>query len=217
VERPLRAAEFGAHITRMATLPGILRAPLIAAALLLIAGGQSNSGASDARPGNYTLIISKADNGLTLVESGVPVKRFRVCLGMNPVGPKTVTGDKKTPEGDYVICMKRTDSRFHRFMGISYPNEKDARDAFERGLISLDTRDMIIRELRQGNAPPWATRLGGWVGIHGYPTNDYQRLWVSLFFPKPHNWTDGCVALWNYEIDELFSLIPVGAPVRIIP
>jgi murein L,D-transpeptidase YafK len=193
-----------------------------AVALIVLGVSLSGAGRSDAREtclqgGRLSIVIRKADNALTLIAGGKPIKEFRVCLGMDPSGPKKMVGDKRTPEGDYFICMKQTGSRFHRFMGISYPNEKDARDAFEQGLIPLDTRNHIIRELHQGNPPPWHTRLGGWVGIHGYPTNDYQRLWVSLFFPKPHNWTDGCVALWNYEIEELFALLQVGAPVRIVP
>jgi murein L,D-transpeptidase YafK len=163
------------------------------------------------------LVIHKERQILEVQESGRILRTFRVCLGLDPVGSKKGAGDKKTPEGDYFICLKQTESRFHRFMGISYPGEEDAQRAFDQGLIALDTRDAIIREVRQGNAPPWNTALGGWVGIHGYPTDENHRRWAVILFPKPHNWTDGCIALWNHEIDELFSVVPVGTPVSIRP
>ena len=92
-------------------------------------------------------------------------------------------------------------SRFHRFLGISYPSVADAQAAFENGLISLDKRDSIVGSLKSGKAP-WDTELGGWVGIHGYPTDEYERKWVTLLYPKPDNWTDGCIAMWNFEIEE---------------
>jgi lipoprotein-anchoring transpeptidase ErfK/SrfK len=76
---------------------------------------------------------------------------------------------------------------------------------------------LIIQKVKQGEAPPWATKLGGWVGIHGYPTVDYYRRWASILFPKPWNWTDGCIALWNFEIEELFSRVKLGTPVKILP
>jgi murein L,D-transpeptidase YafK len=167
--------------------------------------------------GPYKIVIHKSKQLLELHENGVRVKSYRVVLGMAPEGRKRLVGDQKTPEGDYFICLKSTSSRFHRFLGISYPGEHDAQTAFERGLISLDTRDSIISKLREGKPPPWNTKLGGWVGIHGYPSNEYQRRWIALLYPKPHNWTDGCIAVWNFEIEEIFSAVPLGTPVTILP
>ncbi len=163
------------------------------------------------------ILIRKSNQVLELYRNGARLKTYRVCLGLDPDGPKTVTGDKKTPEGTYYICYKSTKSQFHRFLGLSYPGEQDARKAFEQGLISLDKRDSIVNSARDGRKPPWNTKLGGWVGIHGYPTEENARRWVALLYPKPHNWTDGCIAMWNFEIEELFSLVPVGTPVVIMP
>lgn len=175
---------------------------------------------ADGRKGggqNLRIVIFKGDQLLALYQNRERLKSYRVCLGLEPVGPKKIVGDKRTPEGDYFICLKSTESKFHRFLGISYPGERDAQIAFEQGLISLDTRDSIIARVRLGEAPPWDTKLGGWVGIHGYPTDEYQRKWASLFFPKPHNWTDGCIALWNFEIEELFYTVPLGTRITILP
>lgn len=163
------------------------------------------------------IVILKSAQTLELRQSDGTARTFRVCLGLDPIGPKRITGDRKTPEGDYFICSKSTSSSFCRFLGISYPGVADAQTAFEQGLISLDDRDSIISSIRSGKAPPWNTKLGGWVGIHGYPTDWYKRLWVILYYPKPHNWTDGCIAMWNFEVEELFSRVAIGTPVKILP
>jgi len=165
----------------------------------------------------YKIVILKEKRLLELHQNGRTVKSYRICLGTNPSGSKQVIGDARTPEGEYFICYKSAASRFHRFLGISYPSKADAQSAFENGLISLDKRDSIVGNLKSGKAPPWDTELGGWVGIHGYPTDQYERRWVTLLYPKPDNWTDGCIAMWNFEIEELFSKVSVGTPVVISP
>jgi murein L,D-transpeptidase YafK len=163
------------------------------------------------------IIVFKGLQRLELHRDGVRIKSYRVCLGQEPSGHKTMLGDNRTPEGEYFICFKNANSKFHRFLGISYPGGRDAARGFERGMISLETRNSIIRDARARRPPSWDTKLGGWVGIHGYPTDPYLRRWVTLLYPKPHNWTEGCIAMWNFEIDELFSIIPVGTPVSILP
>jgi murein L,D-transpeptidase YafK len=168
--------------------------------------------ASDTR-----IVVLKERQLLELYSKGSKLRTFRICLGMSPSGPKRLTGDQKTPEGDYFICYKSASSRFHRFLGISYPSVTDAHLSFEKGLISLDELHSFIHAIQNNGSPPWETKLGGWVGIHGYPENEYHRKWISLLFPKPDNWTDGCIAMWNFEIEELFSLVPIGAAVSIAP
>jgi murein L,D-transpeptidase YafK len=163
------------------------------------------------------IVILKTKQLLELHQNGKTVRTYRVCLGTNPLGSKRVTGDAKTPEGEYFICYKSAASRFHRFLGISYPSVADAKVAYENGLISRDKRDSIVSSLKSGKAPPWDTKLGGWVGIHGYPTDEDDRKWVTLLYPKPDNWTDGCIAMWNFEIEELFSKVSLGTPVVISP
>jgi len=163
------------------------------------------------------IVISKSQQTLEFFKNGSAAKKYRVCLGLNPLGPKRVQGDSRTPEGDYFVCYKSTASRFHRFIGISYPGVQDAQAAFEAGLICLDDREAITDQIRKGESPPWNTPLGGWVGIHGYPSSSYEHKWALLLYPKPHNWTDGCIALWNFEIEELFRSVALKTPVRINP
>lgn len=186
------------------------------AALMALLGGQAVHAGQKAVP-EWKIVVIKQPQILELYKRGAKLKTYRVCLGLNPVGHKLVTGDKRTPEGDYFICYKSASSRFHRFLGISYPSAPDAMVACESGLITGSKRDTIIHNLKNGQAPPWDTKLGGWVGIHGYPTEQDASRWALLLFPKPHNWTDGCIAMWNFEVEELFSTVPLGTPVSITP
>ncbi len=186
-------------------------------ATMLFFSPNVSTAAEIARSNGTNILIRKSKQVLELYQNGARVRTYRICLGLNPEGPKRVTGDRKTPEGNYYICYKSMQSQFHRFLGLSYPGEEDAQTAFENGLISLDKRDSIVSSVREGKKPPWNTRLGGWVGIHGYPTDENAGRWVALLYPKPHNWTDGCIAMWNFEIEELFSLVSVGTPVTIRP
>lgn len=189
----------------------------VLAVSLLIAVPDRVSTASIGSHSSLRIVISKSRQLLELYQGYLRIKTYRVCLGLEPCGPKRITGDRRTPEGEYFICLKTTASKFHRFLGISYPGESDAQAAFEAGIISRATRDDIVQRARSGQAPPWDTKLGGWVGIHGYPTDGYKHTWISLLYPKPHNWTDGCIAMWNFEVEELFSTVTVGTPVTIVP
>lgn len=191
-------------------------ASLTAAALLLCYSMVMADGERSELP-RSKIVVFKERQILEFFLDGNLVKKYRVCLGTSPKGPKRMLGDSKTPEGDYFVCYKSTASRFHRFLGISYPGQQDAQEAFEKGFISLDDRDSIISRIRGGRIPPWETKMGGWVGIHGYPTEEYQNKWALLLFPKPHNWTDGCIAMWNFEIEELFPKVSLGTPVSISP
>lgn len=217
-ESPESSASYSARSLKPAPAMRWLCLSIIAGTVLWV--GPPNCVLADSRAllqEDLSLVILKGRQVLELRENGSRLKTYRVCLGLDPIGHKTSVGDKKTPEGTYFICLKSTESKFHRFLGISYPGEHDAQAAFEKGLISLDERNAILQKVRQGEAPPWDTKLGGWIGIHGYPTNEYYRRWASILFPKPQNWTDGCIALWNFEIDELFTIVGLGTPVRILP
>jgi murein L,D-transpeptidase YafK len=172
-------------------------------------GGSSGSGTR--------LVIKKGPQTLEVFKKGRLVKKYRVCLGVSPYGHKTITGDQKTPEGDYFICYKSRKSKYDLFMGLSYPGVADAKAGFEKGLITKGQMESIINRVRAGRKPPWNTKLGGWVGIHGYPTKLQNKIWTVLYYPKPHNWTDGCIAMWSDEIEELYEMTPIGSKVRIAP
>ncbi|MBI5569818.1 MAG: L,D-transpeptidase family protein [Desulfomonile tiedjei] len=208
---------YGTHSRSACRLFSMFLGMMVAA---LVVGWHVPGTAGDAwanRQDDTTMVLYKAKQLLALYRNGTKVRQYRVCLGLNPHGPKRTLGDYRTPEGDYYICSKNTSSQFHRFLGISYPGEKDAQFAFERGMISKDKRDSILARIKTSGAYPWDTELGGWVGIHGYPSDAYRGLWIALFYPKPHNWTDGCIAMWNYEIEDLFAQVNIGTPIKILP
>jgi len=151
------------------------------------------------------LHVWKARRELWLVEGGQVQRKFDIALGNQPTSTKVRRGDGRTPEGRYFICSKKPQSRFRRFLGISYPNVHDAEKAYERSLISADEwADILFATLHQ-TAPPWSTALGGWVGIHGYGDREEINF----------NWTEGCIAVSNADIDYIYDRVSVGTPIVI--
>jgi murein L,D-transpeptidase YafK len=149
---------------------------------------------SDAPPGSHDtadlVYIEKKARRLTLFRNGKPIRTYRVALGFEPVGKKTTEGDGKTPEGRYVIDRRKPNSRYHRALHISYPNADDRRQAGERGVSSGS--DIMIHGLMSGM---------GWIGkAH-----------------RARDWTLGCIALTNEEIEEVWRMAPDGTPVEIVP
>lgn len=136
------------------------------------------------------ILIEKSARRLTLFREGKPIKRYRVALGREPEGKKTTEGDCKTPEGCYVIDYRKERSRFHRALHISYPSEDDRRQAAAQGVSPGS--DIMIHGLKNGM---------GSIG-KGHLISD---------------WTMGCIAVTNSEIDEIWKLAPVGTKVEIIP
>ncbi|HRK97191.1 MAG: L,D-transpeptidase [Alphaproteobacteria bacterium] len=136
------------------------------------------------------IVVQKKDWLLSLWKDGRVLKTYSVmAMGANPVGPKVYEGDERTPEGQYYINDKHVSQNFQKFLGISYPSDKD-----------------ILVAKRFGISP------GGQVGIHG------DRGGVSGFFQRSDkNWTDGCLALRNKDIEDIYSLVDVGTPILIKP
>ena len=127
---------------------------------------------------------------MTLLSGAKTLKTYKVALGSVPVGPKRVEGDHKTPEGDYRIDAKNSHSQFHLSLHISYPSVADQRRARSLG-----------------------SRPGGAIMIHGL-----SRPFAYLGpLHRQTDWTDGCVAVTNAEIDEIWKLVPVGTKVEIRP
>jgi len=136
------------------------------------------------------IVIVKSRREMTLMAAGKPLKTCKVALGAEPVGAKERQGDHKTPEGVYAIDSKVEHSRFHRALHISYPNQAD--------------RD---RARKLGVSP------GGAVEIHGL---EDKFAWLGALH-RQTDWTDGCVAVTNEEIDEIWPMVSVGTPVEIRP
>jgi murein L,D-transpeptidase YafK len=136
------------------------------------------------------IVIFKSAHSMTLLSGGKVLKTYKVALGSVPVGPKRVEGDHKTPEGDYRIDEKNSHSQFHLSLHISYPSAADQQ-----------------RARRLGSRP------GGAIMIHGL-----ARPFAYLGpLNRQTDWTDGCVAVTNAEIEEIWKLVPVGTRVEIRP
>jgi murein L,D-transpeptidase YafK len=147
------------------------------------------------------IVISKARRILQLYDGPKLLKECRVGLGTNPVDDKRKEGDGCTPEGDFYICSRNDKSRYHLFMGISYPNSEDAERGKASKLISENEYRRIVDDIQNKRRPPWDTKLGGEIGIHGGGADS--------------DWTQGCVALSNEDIEEIFMLLDYNTPVTI--
>jgi len=137
-----------------------------------------------------SILILKKDHALELLAGGKVIRTYKVAPGSGGLAPKEREGDGRTPEGHYVIDSRTAASHYHKALHISYPNADDRRRAAGLGV------------------PP-----GGAVMIHGLPRG-------KGFVGPAHrlyDWTLGCIAVTDAEIDEIWSLVPVGTPVEIRP
>ncbi len=147
-------------------------------------------GTPDPLPTAEMVRVIKSERKLYLLRDGQPYKSYGISLGSRPVGDKIQKGDKRTPEGHYVIDWRNLESRYHRALHISYPDVDDRREARERG---VDPGSMIM--------------------IHGLPNKAKgdPEGYVGL------DWTDGCIAVTNAEIEELLRVVRDGTPIEILP
>lgn len=129
-------------------------------------------------------------------------------IGMGGAGQKTGRGDRITPIGLYKIGWTNERSQFHRFFGLNYPSVADANYAIIHKHISLNQYRAIIAAHDEGRVPPQNTPLGGNVGIHGLRRKD-QKVHETM------NWTFGCIALTNKQIDSLSNYLKKDTPVMI--
>jgi murein L,D-transpeptidase YafK len=172
------------------------------AAAEMIAAVSPDSAASAGYP---VIEIWKSERKMELRQGDAVIGRFRIVLGQQPRLGKERQGDGRTPVGRYYVSDKKSDTAFHRFLGISYPNVDDAERAYQRRLLDADQwADIFFANLR-GDPPPSSTILGGRVGIHGYGFRPYL----------PIDWTEGCVAVSNDDIELIYDRVPVGTPVII--
>ena len=137
-----------------------------------------------------SVVVEKSLRRLTLFSGGLPVRTFDVALGQKPAGAKERIGDFRTPEGLYAIDGRNPFSRYHKGLHISYPNAADLARAQQMGVTA-----------------------GGDVMIHGLPNGEGS---IGSDH-RAYDWTNGCVAVTDDEIDEIWNEVPVGTPVRIKP
>ena len=136
------------------------------------------------------VLVLKSAHQLQLINDGKPLKTYRISLGKKPKGPKLMEGDKRTPEGFYWLDWRKTSDRFNLAMHISYPNITDAARARREGV------------------PP-----GGMIMIHGTPdSEEYPEDYFHTL-----DWTDGCIAMRNVDMREVWGLVKDGTMIEIRP
>ncbi|OJW51024.1 MAG: hypothetical protein BGO67_11860 [Alphaproteobacteria bacterium 41-28] len=136
------------------------------------------------------VVVHKSKRTLTLVSQGKVTKSYKIALGGSPVGHKQQMGDNKTPEGGYVLDWRNLKSAYYKSFHISYPNQEDRIEARQKGVSP-----------------------GGDIFLHGLPKS-------FSFLGKFHHlydWTLGCIAVSNDEIDEILELVRDGTPIEIWP
>jgi murein L,D-transpeptidase YafK len=136
------------------------------------------------------IIVEKSKRTLTLYSNGNEIKQYKIALGESPEGHKTKKGDNRTPEGIYIIDARNEKSRFHKSLHISYPNENDMKNAERLGVTP-----------------------GGNIMIHGLKE---ELIWTGKFHTVL-DWTEGCIAVTNDEIEEIWDMAPDGTVVEIRP
>ncbi len=168
-----------------------------------IVGSPAPGGQSPLKLTSPKIVVRKAERRLYLYDGKKLVRRYRIGLGLSPVGDKVRQGDRRTPEGDFYIFTKNDQSAFYLSLGLSYPNAPHAERGLRDRLITQSQYNSIMRALKLKKTPPQNTALGGDIYIHGHGAGS--------------DWTWGCVALENADIRELFKAVTVGTPVTIQP
>ena len=134
------------------------------------------------------VVVIKSKKILILMNGDTVLKTYRIALGKSPQGPKRCQGDFKTPEGNYILDSKNSNSNFHLSIHISYPNNTDRKAS-----------------QRLGCSP------GGDIMIHGLPD---KWDWIGKLH-RLSNWTFGCIAVTSSEIEEIWRAVPIGTPIEI--
>lgn len=136
------------------------------------------------------VLVEKSAGRLSLLRNGTAFATFHVVFGPHPDGPKQQQGDGRTPQGRYVLDARNAHSAYYKSLHVSYPNAEDRR-----------------RAARLGVSP------GGDIMVHGQPNGwgDYAAL------TQQRNWTLGCIALRNEDMDVVWESVPLGTPIEIRP
>ena len=158
--------------------------------ILLVCGQSFTQNPAPAKLHADRVVVIKRTRTLQLLSQGKVIKSYKVALGGNPIGPKTRQGDHKTPEGVYVLDFRNPHSQYYKSIHISYPSEHDRAEARKIGVSP-----------------------GGDVFVHGLP-NGYRAVGAAH---RLKDWTDGCVAVTDEEIDEIWGIVSDRTPIKIKP
>lgn len=158
---------------------------------------------------NIWIRISKAEQTMFVYQGGKLVVKLPTDLGYNFFADKERRGSPgdpdhwRTPEGQFFVAAKNPNSQFYKAFVLNYPNAEDAERGLRDSIITQAQYDAIVQAERSVSMPLMNTELGGYIEIHGDGTG------------KRSNWTQGCIAIDNAELDKLWDLIAVGTPVLI--
>ncbi|MBL6990520.1 MAG: L,D-transpeptidase family protein [Bacteriovoracaceae bacterium] len=172
--------------------------------LILFIGGAAIASNPYNYPKATKVIIVKNKRRLYLVHHSMVYKEYKISLGQNPLGHKQMEGDSKTPEGEYRIDWRNSSSKYHLSLHISYPNEQDKKNANTKGVSP-----------------------GGNIMIHGLPNDlgilsefldnyDLDDEWIKKVIHL-FDWTQGCIAVNDEDIEQIWELVPDGTPIFILP
>ncbi len=138
------------------------------------------------------VVVDKSDRRLRLMKGGQVMREYRVALGKDPVGPKFREGDQRTPEGDYVLDWRNQRSNYYKALHVSYPNSDDRLRAEVAGF-----------------------KPGGMIMIHGKPNYIHSSTVLAEY--DRLDWTNGCIAVNNNDMDEYWLAVFDGTRIRIVP
>lgn len=158
--------------------------------ILFLLAFSLNAQASNILPFAEKVLVAKSERKMWLIAEGKKYREYKISLGDNPIGHKQHQGDERTPEGKYIIDYRNPKSKYHLSLHINYPSKEDKRRAREKGVDP-----------------------GGDIFIHGLP-NGFSA--VEFGFVG-RDWTDGCIAVTNEEIKEIWKLVRNGTPIEILP
>lgn len=159
----------------------------------------------------FQIEINKSSRELNVIKNGQIIKTYEIAYGKGRGLTKQILGDNNTPTGRYRVMLFKPDSKFHFFMQLDYPNLLDAWYGYKNNLISSKEFRLIATAIKNKEMPPQNTALGGYIGIHGLGQVNAEKLKIH----KLHNWTEGCIAMKNEEINELRRFVSIGTPIII--
>jgi len=139
------------------------------------------------------VVIKKSTRMLYLYSAGEVYKRYHITLGKVPVGAKEYEGDMKTPEGHYLLDWRQLSSKYNKSIHLSYPSRREKQRAKSMGVSA-----------------------GGMIMIHGTPSN-WELSPLGDWLPMLLDWTEGCIAMSNDDMEEVWERVPNGTPITIIP
>ena len=159
------------------------------------------------------IVISTVTHSLKIFKGGTVLATYPVAIGFNGAAPKRMRGDDVTPVGRYRIGWVSRGTPYGPFMGLTYPNREDAKWGLREGIINRAQYRAIVTAIDAGQTPPQNTPLGGEIGIHGMGPKFSDDPQSKVF---PGRWTAGCVALSNWDAQQIAALVRVGTPVEIV-